>query len=824
VRRFGVDVPARHQRGKPACVAGLSRNTAYIAAILISLGAAAIRYELDPIWGGQFRFITLYPAVALAAWLGGFGPGLIATIISAVCALLLLRVHVDDGVCLTAFIGFILGSLFVTVLYESLRRTRRLAEHNSEAHRLAEERLHRIVTSASDAIITVNAEQRITLFSTGAEAIFGYSATEMLGRTLDPLIPERFRQAHRRDIDAFGTTEVRMKTMAHERLLVGLRRNGEEFPIEAQISQVEVAGQKLYTAILRDVTERKRAEAEREQLLANAEHAQRNAENALKVVKQMQSITDVALIDLSFGQLLVELVSRVRAALTADTAIVLLEEDGMLHVRAAVGLEEGIRDMRIPVGIGFAGRIAKEGKPAVLNEIPYEDMISGALSGAKGVRSLIGVPLLSGEDRVLGVLHVGCMRPREFNRDDVHLLQLAAERVALSIERAARIEALQLRDRLEISNRRKDEFLVMLSHELRNPLSAVRTALAAASLNESRRPRALEIARHQTDQLGRLVDDLLDATRLTQGRITLRKERVSIAQILDRAIENIRSVVESQNLHLIATMTPETLQVEADPTRLEQVFVNLLSNAAKYTEAGGRIDVIAERRKEEVFVHIRDTGIGIVPEMLPFIWDLFTQAEPGLDHAQGGLGIGLTVARRLVELHGGRIQAHSEGLGKGAEFLVCLPLTPAISEGQYPGVTTPRMAQRCTSILLVEDNRDAAESLTILLELLGHRIRVVHDGVAAMKAARSNVPDVMLVDIGLPGMDGYEVARRVRLDPNLKRVTLIALTGYGHKEDKRRAMMAGFDHHLVKPVDTDLLQELLVTIREKGPEKVSLLN
>jgi PAS domain S-box-containing protein len=372
---------------------------------------------------------------------------------SVACALLLLHLRVDDVACLTALTCFMLASLFVTALYESLCRMRRLAELNSEAHRLAEERLHRIVTSASDAIITIDAEQKITLFSTGAEAIFGYSATEMLGRPLDPLIPERFRQAHHGHIDAFGATGIGTRRMARERLLVGLRRNGEEFPIEAQISQVEVAGQKLYTVILRDVTERKRAEAEREQLLANAERAQRDAENALKAVKQMQSITDAAL-----------------------------------------------------------------------------------------------------------------------------------------------IEALQSRDRLEISNRRKDEFVAMLSHELRNPLSAVRNALVAADLDESRRSRVLEIARRQTEQLGRLIDDLLDATRLTQGRITLRKERVSIAQILERAVESTRSLVESRNLHLTVAVTPEPLQVEADPIRLEQVFVNLLSNAAKYTEAGGCIDVIAERQ------------------------------------------------------------------------------------------------------------------------------------------------------------------------------------------------------------------------------------
>jgi signal transduction histidine kinase len=560
---------------------------------------------------------------------------------------------------------------------------------------------------------------------------------------------------------------------------------------------------------VRDITERELVEAERDRLLADAEWARRDAEDALKVVKQMQSITDTALVDLSFDELLVELAGRVCTALSADTAIILLEEDGVLQVRAAVGLDEGIRNVRIPVGIGFAGRIAKERKPEILNEISYEDVISGARFGSKGVRSLIGVPLLSGEDRVLGVLQVWSMWSREFNSDDLHLVQLAAERVALGIERAARIEALQSRDKLEISNRRKDEFLAMLSHELRNPLSAVRNALVLASLDESQRSRALDVARRQTDQLGRLIDDLLDATRLIQGRITLQKERVSISQILGRAIESTQFVFESRNLHLTVAVISETLQVEADPTRLEQVFVNLLSNAAKYTDMGGAIHVTAERQKEEVFILIRDTGMGIAPEMLPFIWDLFTQGESGLARAHGGLGIGLAVARRLAELHGGSISAHSKGLGKGAEFLVRLPLIPETGEWRTSAATAPPIAQRCANILVVEDNIDAAKTLTKLLELRGHRTRGVHDGMAAIEAAGSNVPDVMLVDIGLPGMDGYEVARRVRLNPSLKRVTLIALTGYDRNEDKLRAIAAGFDYHLVKPVDTKLLQELI---------------
>jgi two-component system CheB/CheR fusion protein len=269
---------------------------------------------------------------------------------------------------------------------------------------------------------------------------------------------------------------------------------------------------------------------------------------------------------------------------------------------------------------------------------------------------------------------------------------------------------------------------------------------------------------------------------------------------------------------LNVALASEPIRIEADPARLEQVFVNLLSNAAKYTEAGGQIDVVVKRQGEQVAVRIRDTGIGIAPEMLPRVWNLFTQADRALDRAQGGLGIGLTIARRLVELHGARIEAHSQGLGKGAEFVVTLPAFARIEEAR-PAAPAEPVSQRTARVLLVEDNPDAAESLTMLLELLGHRVRATHDGVAALDAARANVPDVMLVDIGLPGMDGYEVARRVRRDPDLKHVVLVALTGYGQEEDKRQAMAAGFDYHLVKPVNPDALHGLVARLGKQETEK-----
>jgi signal transduction histidine kinase/ActR/RegA family two-component response regulator len=386
----------------------------------------------------------------------------------------------------------------------------------------------------------------------------------------------------------------------------------------------------------------------------------------------------------------------------------------------------------------------------------------------------------------------------------------------LAARERARLEA-------EAANSAKDTFLAMLAHELRNPLSAVRNAVATARLDESRRPRALEIAWRQSDQLGRLIDDLLDVARVTQGRITLRKKRVRLADVIEEAVESMRPFIESRGLTLRVALAREPIRVEADPARLEQVFVNLLSNAAKYTKAGGQIDVVVEPQGEEVAVRIRDTGIGIAPEMLPRLWDLFMQADRTLDRAQGGLGIGLTVTRRLVELHGARIEAQSQGLGQGAEFVVTLPALPTMEE-RRPTAPAESIPQRTARVLVVEDNADTAESLTMFLELLGHRVRAAYDGVAALDAARANVPDVMLVDIGLPGMDGYEVARRVRRDPDLKQVVLVALTGYGQEEVKHQAMAAGFDYHLVKPVNPDALHGLVARLGKSTPEDSSTLH
>jgi PAS domain S-box-containing protein len=394
-------------------------------------------------------------------------------------------------------------------------------------------------------------------------------------------------------------------------------------------------------------------------------------------------------------------------------------------------------------------------------------------------------------------------------------------KIARDVTEQKRLEA-ELTQRLEElaeGDRRKDEFLAMLGHELRNPLSAVRNAVVTARLDPSRRERALDIAYRQTNQLGRLVDDLLDVARITRGRMTLRMEAVRLASVVERVVESTRDLVKARGHDLVVSLPDEPLRVNADPTRLEQVIGNLITNAAKYTEPGGRIEVIVRREGEQAVLHVRDNGIGIAPEMLSRVFDLFAQAHRGLARSQGGLGIGLTVVRRLVELHGGRVDVRSEGLGRGSEFLVFLPCLP-VTEGDAVSACSATEAHgRPLRLLVVDDNADVAEGLMMLLELLGHRVRVAHEGVAALEAARASVPDIMLIDIGLPGMNGYELAQSARQDPRLENVVLVALTGYGRQEDKQRAMTAGFDDHLVKPLTVEAFQNMLGRLRKSEPRE-----
>jgi PAS domain S-box-containing protein len=384
-------------------------------------------------------------------------------------------------------------------------------------------------------------------------------------------------------------------------------------------------------------------------------------------------------------------------------------------------------------------------------------------------------------------------------------------------------ELRQRAEQLQEQDRRKDEFLAMLAHELRNPLAPVRNALHVLKqpgVEPAVRERVREMMERQVSHMARLLDDLLDVSRISRGRIELRKEIVEVGPLVARTVEAVRPLIDERRHHLSVSLPPEPLRVEGDPTRLEQILTNLLNNAAKYTDPGGHLGVSASREGAEVVLRVRDDGIGIAPDVLPRVFDLFVQAERRINRSQGGVGIGLTLVRRLVELHGGRIEALSPGPGRGSEFVVRLPAATEPAGGREvatpsgnaaaPGSSPPRR------VLVVDDNRDAADSLAVLLRLMGQDVCVAYDGPSALAQAQEFRPALVLLDIGMPGMDGYEVARRLRQQPELGNVVVAALTGWGQEGDRRRSAEAGFDRHLVKPVDPAALEALLAHDQESG--------
>ena len=499
-----------------------------------------------------------------------------------------------------------------------------------------DERMSSVVNHVVDGIISIDERGTIVTFNPAAERIFGYRANEVIGQNVRMLMPEPDRSAHDNYIRNYLTTG-RAKIIGVGREVVGRRRDGSVFPMELAISEFRLNGERHFTGITRDITDRKR----------------------------------------------------------------------MQHELQA------------------------------------------------------------------------------------QLFELAE------------------------ADRQKNEFLAMLAHELRNPLAPMRNALHVLSMPEvpeDTAQRALGMMGRQLNHMIRLVDDLLDVSRIIQGKIDLRKEVIDIASVVGRAVETAQPVIDARRHCLSVELPREPVFVEGDPLRLAQVIANLLTNAAKYSPPESPIDLTVREEGGQTVLRVRDRGIGIAPELLPQVFDLFVQADASLARSEGGLGVGLTLVKRLVEMHGGMVSAASEGLGKGSEFAIRLPLVSHEEactggrEGRARARVTDALRKR---VLVVDDNVDAAESVAMILRLSGYDVRCTYDGVSALDAAKSYHPDVVVLDIGLPGISGYEVARRLRLDPEFEETPLVAVTGYGQDVDRHRSRNAGIDYHLTKPVDPATLQQLL---------------
>jgi CheY-like chemotaxis protein/two-component sensor histidine kinase len=375
-------------------------------------------------------------------------------------------------------------------------------------------------------------------------------------------------------------------------------------------------------------------------------------------------------------------------------------------------------------------------------------------------------------------------------------------------------------DKLQEADRLKNEFLALLAHELRNPLAPIRSAihvLGSPVAADDELARARAIAERQIQHMSRLLDDLLDVARVSQGKLELRREVIEVSRIVRRAVEAEQPFIQTQGLALTVDAPAEGLGVDADPTRLQQILTNLLNNAAKYTESGGRIWLTAEAEGDHVVLRVRDSGIGIDPPAIPRLFQLFEQGERRMERSAGGVGVGLALVKRLVEMHGGSVHAFSAGLGRGSEFAVRLPrvdIAPRVT-GPHATLQSRSTKEHSLRILVVDDNVDAADGLKMLLELNGEQVRAAYDGESALKVAREFRPQVALLDVGMPRMDGYEVARRLKAAPETRQAALVAVTGWGQPEDRKRSSEAGFDLHLVKPVEPSELERLLDSLKAK---------
>jgi signal transduction histidine kinase/CheY-like chemotaxis protein len=434
-------------------------------------------------------------------------------------------------------------------------------------------------------------------------------------------------------------------------------------------------------------------------------------------------------------------------------------------------------------------------------------LMFGMLRASALQLSIVGAVSLAGFALVAGLRYWGSR--------DVEMLRVDLLQVVVTLITFPFLVFIGTRvRRLHEADRRKDDFLATLAHELRNPLAPIRTGieiLRMTAAHESPTP-VLPMMERQFEHLTRLLDDLLDVSRITRGKVALRVEAIDLRHSIEAALEASRPLIVQLNHELVVSMPPAPVPVDGDPVRLAQIFSNLFNNAAKYTPPGGRITLTVERHGDMAEVKVGDTGIGIPRDRLQEIFEMFTQIPNPSTHAQGGLGIGLALVKGLVALHGGSVQASSDGMGRGSEFRVRLPIRLTASPAA-PSAGPPEESTANLRIVVVDDNQDAAASLSMLLQLLGHDVRVAYDGESAVHTAEAFRPQAMLLDLGMPGMSGYDTCRRVRTQAWGNEITILAVTGWGQEEDRRNSAAAGFDGHLVKPVDPDMLINTLTALR-----------
>jgi PAS domain S-box-containing protein len=735
----------------------------YVIAVLSTALAVAVRGVLDPWLGEALPLVTLYGAVAAAVWFGGWRPAVLAAALGWITAQLLFAPRAGGPWTLHPATLIGLGAYTVTCsliigFAELMRRAQRLGRDQRELVSIT-------LASIGDAVIATDVDARVTSLNPVAEALTGWKRFEAIGQPLEKVF-RILDETTRKPAENPALRALRegvVAGLANHTVLV--RRDGSEVQIDDSAAPIRSAGGGVQGSVLvfRDISVRRGQEREAAEQL-----------DAARLLAAIVTSSDDAIISKSLQGVI-----RTWNA-GAERLFGYSPEEAVGHHISLI-----IPKDRLPE----EDEILRQLRAG--NRIDHFNTVRRRKDGRLVHVSLSVSPLIDEQGRVTGASKIA--------RD-------------ISAQKEAELRVARLMAELRNADRRKDEFLAMLAHELRGPLAPVRNSIEVLK-RVGAEPRLVERARDMLDRqvayMERLVDDLLDIARITRDRLELRTQRLDLAGLLSQAVEAARPMSEAAGHSVLLDTGAESLEVVGDPVRLLQVFGNLIHNAIKYTGQGGRIEIRAQRVADFAEIRVRDDGIGIPPDLLAKVFELFAQVDESPGRSQGGLGLGLTIVKRLVEMHRGSVAARSEGEGLGSEFVIRLPLASPVESPMparraiAPEPMTPRR------VLVVDDLLDSAESLAMLLRLDGHEVRVANDGPSALEAAQRFRPELVLLDLGLPGLSGFEVCRRIRKEPWGREVFVVALTGWGQDEDRRKSEEAGFDAHLVKPVHPEELRSIL---------------
>ena len=747
-----------------ALMAALSPLMTYLLALAALVAAVALRAVLDPLMGDSLPLVTIFGAVAGAVWVGGYRPAIVVVVLGYIASNYFFippRGVIDfDAETATGLIAYLFTCALIIAFGQAVRSATGLAGDRTEMLRVT-------LRSIGDAVITTDNSSTVTYVNSVAESLTGWSVHEAIGQPLNRIF-RIVNQNTGQPVENPATRALRegvVVGLANHTVLI--RKDGSECPIDDSAAPIKDERGKVSGCVLifRDVTAQRLAERLRAERLTTA--------------RMLANIVE-----------------------TSDDAILSKTLDGTIRSWNA-GAERlfGYTEEEA-VGRHISMIIPPE-------RLAEEDLIISRLREGRRVEHFETERCRSDGSRIRVSLAISPLRNESGE-------VIGASKIVrdITMQRQAEADLRTLANDLADAARRKDEFLAILAHELRNPLAPISNAVQVLRLRGANGDgqavhAATEMLQRQVSQMARLVDDLLDMTRITRGKIELRKERLDLKRSLNQAVEATSAQYRSMNHQLTVQLPFEPILVDADAARIAQVVGNLLNNACKFTDKGGHIRLSVERSGKEAIIRVRDSGIGIAAQDIPKLFQMFSQVDTSLERSRDGLGIGLTLVKTIAELHGGSVEVQSEGLGHGSEFIVKLPLVSVDTELESSSTSDEPPLVQSRRILIVDDNEDGANSLAMLLQLSGHQAFIARDGFDAIESAESIRPDAVLMDIGLPGMNGYEVCTRIRQEPWGKDLLLLALTGWGQDEDRQRSKESGFDAHMVKPVDHVALFQLL---------------